>query len=599
MFNANDELSRAGGGGLPAASSLSTPLPHAPLSQRKSVPGTSTQASTQTSISVLPNENFITFSAKTCRELLPKLTKEQLDFEIKYNNEVLGRKIEFRARSPSENTKLQALDKIVGTSITSEFEDIFYECSNYQALILDFSRAVDKAKGFINELLQRGRRGVNDEDDDDQFFDAVEVPRPDSSEFPLPDPVRVLDDFKFEADITLEDVCRGVDFVKLGDRQVAHFGNTSYGYGKTKHPPRPYPENALIDHVFKSLSEHLGDPDFNKSTYGCLFTYYAGGKNSLAFHSDDEDSITPGSDIITVSFGQTRSIVFQNTAGPLRHRQSYSLEHGSVHIMSQHSQSFWAHSIPADDSSCGPRVSLTFRKLRLTAPPAPQIPPIRRPDPDVPSTSPSAQISPTNAHSAPAPKRLLLLSDSIHLSFPTEKFKNPDKLVCIKKRLYQVTQLHQYESEFSYTDYVFISSGINDLSRYNLNGREVFEYIYEKLNSYRVLYPNTVFIFNSILTTSHGDWLNIEINKVNHDMFYLSLESKMNCNLWFFDSHHIAYVLSRNSVPILDKRGNGVHLTHTARVEIWAVIYDCIQGRLNGRDVGGIWPLRGAFRHYA
>ena len=47
----------------------------------------------QTDISILPLDNFVTFSAKTCFELLPQLTDEQLDFEIRFNNEVLGRNI--------------------------------------------------------------------------------------------------------------------------------------------------------------------------------------------------------------------------------------------------------------------------------------------------------------------------------------------------------------------------------------------------------------------------------------------------------------------------------------------------------------------------
>ena len=61
-----------------------------------------------------------------------------------------------------------------------------------------------------------------------------------------------------------------------------------------------------------------------------------------------------------------------------------------------------------------------------------------------------------------------------------------------------------YESEFAYnTDYVFISSGVNDLSRYKWQAGRLFKYIGEKLSLYRKKYPNTIFIFNSLLTTDN------------------------------------------------------------------------------------------------
>ena len=61
-----------------------------------------------------------------------------------------------------------------------------------------------------------------------------------------------------------------------------------------------------------------------------------------------------------------------------------------------------------------------------------------------------------------------------------------------------------YESEFAYyTDYVFISSGVNDLSRYKWQAGRLFKYIGEKLSLYRKKYPNTIFIFNTLLTTDN------------------------------------------------------------------------------------------------
>ena len=69
---------------------------------------------TQTDISVDPSHNFVTFSAKTCIELLPLLSDEQLNFEIRYNNEILKRNNDFKStRKSSVNkiAKIEALSK--------------------------------------------------------------------------------------------------------------------------------------------------------------------------------------------------------------------------------------------------------------------------------------------------------------------------------------------------------------------------------------------------------------------------------------------------------------------------------------------------------
>ena len=90
--------SRVVGGGLPASPS-SSPLPHTHLSNGRSDLLISAPIEVQTDISILPLDNFVTFSAKTCLfELLPQLTDEQLDFEIRFNNEVLGRNIDFKTK---------------------------------------------------------------------------------------------------------------------------------------------------------------------------------------------------------------------------------------------------------------------------------------------------------------------------------------------------------------------------------------------------------------------------------------------------------------------------------------------------------------------
>ncbi len=167
-----------------------------------------------------------------------------------------------------------------------------------------------------------------------------------------------------------------------------------------------------------------------------------------------------------------------------------------------------------------------------------------------------------------------------------------------------MSDIRHFESEFAYTDYVFLSCGVNDISRYGWSAHKLFEYFSELMHCYRKKYPNTVFVYNSILTTKY-QWLNIEINKLNIDIFNLSLED-YRCNLWFLDTHHVALTSARNGLLILEegfrsKRANGVHITYWASNVIRKVIFECLQNLIQGNSSTPIatWPLRAQFTRVA
>ena len=242
-------------------------------------------------------------------------------------------------------------------------------------------------------------------------------------------------------------------------------------------------------------------------------------------------------------------------------------------------------------SKCGPRLSLTFRKLRQSQ--VPTVPIISQP---VSEPLHSTSLPPAN------PKRLLLLSDSLHLSFPTYLF-DQKSVVCIKKRLpnFCLSDLHLFEKEFHYTDYVFISCGVNDLSRYGWSAHKLFAYFRDLVNTYRIKYPQTIFIFNSLLTTEFG-WLNSEILLLNNSVFKFSLIE--NSNVWFFDSHQIALYKSRRGVQVLEKgtrRANGIHITYSISDDIRHAIARCINAcsKEQTHVIRNLWPLRPEFRQIA
>lgn len=172
-------------------------------------------------------------------------------------------------------------------------------------------------------------------------------------------------------------------------------------------------------------------------------------------------------------------------------------------------------------------------------------------------------------------------------------------LRCVKKELMQLAHISDYEREFSYTDYVVVSAGVNDISRYGHTADSISSFICDKLRLWVTKYPDTVFIFNSILSTKFS-WLNQRVYNVNKALFDLSLELYDKGNMFILDSHHS---LMRSRLPsdsILSPKGNGIHISHDASRVIQRNIVDSIISfDSNDGQVMKVWPLRYEFRRSA
>ena len=267
---------RAVGGGMPASPSPS-PLPQPPSTE-------GTCVSTQTLISSSPDANFITFSAKTCAELLHLLTPEQLDFEIKYSNDVLSRNLDFKIEttSDSKSVKIDTLKNSVNFSLGQEFKEIFYGCENFSYLTHELSRSISEAQTFIDEL----KRPV---EKDDISPDALsQEPTLSSSESTLPEPVCFYD-FNVGEGIAIDDFISSFQFRAISNRKVAHFGPASYSYGGVTHSAAEYPSCPALDTIMSRFREHSGDQSFTKENWCCMVTLYADSSSHIPMHSDDEE----------------------------------------------------------------------------------------------------------------------------------------------------------------------------------------------------------------------------------------------------------------------------------------------------------------------
>ena len=382
-------------------------------------------------------------------------------------------------------------------------------------------------------------------------------------------------------------------WVRVGTRRTKYFGSIPYSYGKTKHPACEYPASPVLTHISEQLASLF--PNFSLEEYSCLLTHYPDGKASIPLHSDDESQILSGSKILTISIGAARELTLQNQSGVVK-EANIPLPHGSLHIMPRDLQPLYKHGIRPSKTVTAPRVSITFRKLTppQQLPPRERPPPIQHPDQYRAPTAP-----PIGTHD-----RVLLLTDSILSATPTFIFErvSSSPTVLIKKTCYKLVDVAGYEPEFGYTKTVILSSGVNDISRHGLRATVLADLFCKRLGEWCRKYPNTNFVFNSLLHTKLS-WLNAEIDNFNQIMFDFCKDYH---NLNFFDSHEIlmADKLSEKveNVLVPGPGGNGIHITKQARVLVNDGMVDAVcwlhtssDSTLPSRLRRYRWPLRRSF----
>ena len=129
-----------------------------------------------------------------------------------------------------------------------------------------------------------------------------------------------------------------------------------YTYSQIEMAPQPWTAPLL---AIKEKIEPLSGIQFNS----VLLNLYRDGKDSVAWHSDDEPELGINPIIGSVSFGASRRFV-------LRHRhqtklkQEIELTHGDFLLMKGPTQHHWRHQIPKTKKPINPRINLTFRIIK-------------------------------------------------------------------------------------------------------------------------------------------------------------------------------------------------------------------------------------------
>lgn len=139
-------------------------------------------------------------------------------------------------------------------------------------------------------------------------------------------------------------------------RKVAWYGEEPYEYtysNTTKHA-LPW-TRELLD--LKARIEMETGEAFNS----CLLNLYHDGDEGMAWHSDGEADLKKDGAIGSLSFGAERKFAFKHKK--TKEKVDLVLQHGSLLVMKDTTQTHWLHRLPPTRRVTAPRVNLTFRTI--------------------------------------------------------------------------------------------------------------------------------------------------------------------------------------------------------------------------------------------
>ena len=109
----------------------------------------------------------------------------------------------------------------------------------------------------------------------------------------------------------------------------------------------------------KRRVEAVAGTDFNS----VLLNYYRDHRDSMGFHSDDEQELGTRPIIASVSVGAERTFLLKHKTDKALKPVRIKLEFGSLLLMKGETQHVWKYRIEKEPRLCGPRINLTFRRI--------------------------------------------------------------------------------------------------------------------------------------------------------------------------------------------------------------------------------------------
>lgn len=145
-------------------------------------------------------------------------------------------------------------------------------------------------------------------------------------------------------------------------RLIAWYGDSNVDYGYSGQRLEALPWTPLLQTI-KARVESMSEEQFNS----VLLNLYRNERDSMGLHADDEPELGVNPTIASLSLGEERVFRMkhkrQKELKPLR----LNLANGSLLLMRGATQANWKHEVPKSRHPCGPRISLTFRRVGLPA----------------------------------------------------------------------------------------------------------------------------------------------------------------------------------------------------------------------------------------
>ena len=142
----------------------------------------------------------------------------------------------------------------------------------------------------------------------------------------------------------------------LTKRKVAWYGNEDFEYTYSKSTKKALPWIPEWLELKKRVEEISGE------TYNsCLLNLYHDGTEGMAYHSDGEKDLKKNGAIASLSFGAERKFSFKHKE--TKEKVELVLEHGSLLVMKDETQTFWLHRLPPTKKIFSPRINITFRTI--------------------------------------------------------------------------------------------------------------------------------------------------------------------------------------------------------------------------------------------
>lgn len=138
-------------------------------------------------------------------------------------------------------------------------------------------------------------------------------------------------------------------------RLTAWYGSESYTYSGLKLEPQEMGDPLTLLHKkVETQCKHK----FNS----VLLNLYRDGRDSMGWHSDDENELGPNPTIASVSIGAERLFHLRHKTNKEK-KLRIMLTNGSLLLMSGNMQHHWQHAIPKLTRNIEPRLNLTFRLI--------------------------------------------------------------------------------------------------------------------------------------------------------------------------------------------------------------------------------------------